>query len=106
MFRQAAYYWKLYRVNQVHNAISDAMDAGNLSLASQLVEKADKLLHRIILPRTALINAIAGWGMMSLRFSDLGANELALRCQRVATLLQARFDAGDYWDDPEWARGR
>jgi hypothetical protein len=102
MFTQLYYLWRLFRLNRTLTKAADAVKMNNVELAAHLIERGFELERSMILPRTALINSITGWGLMGVRLEEMGATDLANRCYEVAKILQMRFDAGDYRSDPSW----
>jgi hypothetical protein len=94
------YIWKLAKLNRVLSRAANAVTAGHIKSARPLIEQGFELIRTMTLPRTALINAITGWGFMGVRLNELGADDLADFCHKASKILQARFDAGDYFSDP------
>ncbi len=100
MSQSWGYVWKLAKVNRLLNRASNAVAAGDIETARPLIERGFEVIRTMKLPATALINAITGTGLMGVRLDQLGADDLAAACHREAKLLQARFDAGDFYPDP------
>lgn len=91
------------RLNKIERAIR-AADAAIVAkrgdLARQPINQAYNLLLDLTLYRTRLINMIFEWGTMAIELSSQGHEDLANQCKKMEALLQARFDAGDYYREP------
>ena len=82
---------------QAMNVATRAVIEDRYNLAEPSVVQAYDLLLDVTLPRSILIYMITEWGAMSSAFQKAGHADAADRCGKMSKLLQARFDAGDYY---------
>lgn len=101
MFQALKRDWTLLKLNRALNRAATALTEGQIATAKPFILEAFKIIQRTNFCRTQLINLITGWRLMGHRLKELGAPAIADECQWAADLLQARFDSGDYWPDPE-----
>lgn len=97
MFKQLRDGIRLPKIVKAMNAADVAIDANRLETAEDLLEDAYNLILDTTLIRSALINCITAWRFMAIKLNDKKSPELAARCSKMADLLQARFNAGDYY---------
>lgn len=100
MFKQLAEGWRWAKLKKAMDVATTAIEAGQIHIADLRLEEAYKLLLETKLPRTTHIEMITLWQFIGLRVTELGYPELAAHCHRMAEILQARFDAGEYYADP------
>jgi hypothetical protein len=97
--------FKQFRDGRNARKILQAMELANeyimanphLNMIDRLLTQAYDLLLDTTLPRMLHINLITAWGFTGIALKDRGRPDLADRCFKMEGLLQARFDAGDYY---------
>ena len=92
----------LHRADKVSSAMSladSALAAGRMELVAVRLQIAYKLCLDTTFMRTLHINLTLQWGVFSVKLKELGQPELAAECKKMNALLQARFDAGEYYQD-------
>ena len=93
----------LRRADKVAKALSNASSAiaaGQMEVADYQFEAAYKLCLETTFVRMNHIDLILQWGLIGEWLKKQGHIDLADRCFKIANLLQARFDAGDYYRNP------
>ncbi|SRR6266403_4030653 len=103
MFESFKQFGDLRRADKVERAMgiaSSAIAAGQIHVADHQLEAAYKLCLKTTFLRTPLINLITFWGLIGIKVREMGYPELADHCKKMSALLQARFDAGQYYRDP------
>jgi hypothetical protein len=101
MFKQLGDGWRTAKINKTMNTAMSALAAGRIEIADVSLEEAYKLLLDTRLPRTLHIEMITAWGLIGLQVREQGYAMLADHCDHMNKLLQARFDAGEYYSDPQ-----
>jgi len=97
MFKQFRDRRKAPKIMKAITAGNAAITADRIDIAQQWIDRAYKMSLNTTLPRRAHINMITCWGLMSVSLRDKGHMDLADQCTRMSNLLQARFEAGDYY---------
>ncbi|HEY2712965.1 MAG TPA: hypothetical protein VGI60_10650 [Chthoniobacterales bacterium] len=87
------------RIRKAMNLAGSALTNGKIEIADVQLEKAYKLLLDTRLPRMMHIELITFWGLIGHEVRKQGYTMLADHCDHMNKLLQARFDAGDYYSD-------
>ena len=77
-----------------------AISAGDMQTADYQLEAAYKLCLETQFIRSDIINLISFWGLIGITVRERGYPELADHCKNMAALLQASFNAGEYYGDP------
>ena len=92
--------WNRGKLLKEMSAVALALNGDRIDIAEHRIYQAYNLLLETKLPRTLLINMITEWGLISLHLRNAGYSTLSERCKSMSDLLQARFDACDYYRDP------
>jgi hypothetical protein len=100
MFKQLGEGWRWAKLKKAMEAATAAIDAGRIDIADHRLKEAAAILQNTKLPRTDHIEMITFWNMIGLVLNRDGHAQLAMHCENTAKLLQARFDAGEYYGDP------
>lgn len=94
MFRDGM---KLPKIVKAMNTAQAAFNAGQDDIARRSINDAYNMLLDTTIARTPLIMLIAEWGLMGITLKEHGHSDLSDQCTNMSKLLQARFDAGDYY---------
>lgn len=97
MFKQFRDGWKGPKIMKAVNAASAAVAVGRIDIAEARLAEAYKLLIDTTLLQTAHTEMIFTWRLLAMALRDRGRTDLAEQCTTMANLLQARFDAGDFY---------
>ena len=97
MFKQFRDGLKARKIINAMNAADAAISADHIEIAEGWLDRAYNLLLDTTMPRTLHIEMITGWGLMGIALKERGHTDFADRCTKMSRLLQARFDAGDYY---------
>ncbi len=92
----------LRRADKVKREIGiarQAIAAGDIHTADYALEAAYKLCLETMFVRTFHTELQFLWGVIGLKVRDMGYPELADHCTKMNALLQARFEAGEYYAD-------
>lgn len=87
------------KIRKAMEIAGSALADGRVEIADVQLEKAYKLLLDTRLPRMMHIELITYWGLIGHDVRSQGYTMLADHCDHMNKLLQARFDAGDYYSD-------
>lgn len=105
MFKHLLDGWKSNRLITVLTNAYNLVDADRFDEAGCWLLYAHQFSTEIKMHRTLLIDLITAWAILSNTLRKQGHQAAAERCQEVSSLLQLRFDAGEYYPDHPGAKG-
>ena len=99
-FKQITNLRRAAKVDKAIGIANSAISAGQIQVANCQLEAAYKLCLETTFLRTSHINLITFWGLTGLSLKKQGHTDFADQCFKMERLLQARFDAGQFYRDP------
>ena len=97
MFKQFSDGVNTTRIMRLLKHARGAMEIGRIDLVRENVELAYELSLKTTFVRDFLINLIFDWNMLGIDLQSHDCADLSVACTKMGSLLQARFNAGEYY---------